>query len=81
MDHDAEHLTEHHAARRALIARPPAHASLSEIELLQRAARHIRLRTHDELTTAVGGAAALPAREAAGAQESFNGSPGDDGGR
>lgn len=81
MDHDAEHLSEHHAARRALIARPPAHANLSEIELLRRAARHIRLRTHDELTTAVGGAAASLTREAAAARESFNGSPGDDGGR
>ena len=64
MDHDAEHLSEHHAARRALIARPPAHANLSEIELLRRAARHIRLRTHDEPTSIAGGTEGPSVRKA-----------------
>ncbi len=81
MDHDAKHHSEHHAARRALITRPPAHANLSEIELLQRAARHIRLRTHDELTTNVSDTDGSAARAATGAHESVSGSPDDGGGR
>ncbi len=45
---------------------------LSEIDLLRRAARHIRLRMHDELTTVNGGTNGSPAPEAAAANDAVN---------
>ncbi len=44
MTHDADHSIPQHADRRRIIARPVAYPTLTEVELLQRAARHIRLR-------------------------------------
>ena len=44
MAHDADHSKPQHADRRRTIARPVAYPTLTEVELLQRAARHIRLR-------------------------------------
>ena len=59
MAHDADHSIPQHADRRRIIARPAAYPTLgptpSEIELLQRAARHIRLRPVDLDRVAAGG--------------------------
>jgi hypothetical protein len=44
MAHDTDHSNPQHADRRRMIARPAAYPTLSEVELLQRATRHIRLR-------------------------------------
>lgn len=46
---DADHPGPTHTDRRTTIARPVAGTSLSDIETLQRAARHIRLRSHERL--------------------------------
>ena len=91
MTHDAEHLSGHHAARRAAIARPrpgelslsqPGHAGrFSEIEFLRRASRHIRLRMHDERTAVADGTVDRPAPESGAANDAVSGSPGDDAAR
>ena len=47
MAHDTDHSNSQHADRRRTIARPAAYPTLTEVELLQRAARHIRLRPND----------------------------------
>jgi len=44
MAHDTDHSNPQHADRRRTIAPPSAYPTLTEVELLQRAARHIRLR-------------------------------------
>jgi len=44
MANDADHSIPQHADRRRIIARPTAYPTLTEVELLQRAVRHIRLR-------------------------------------
>ena len=49
MTHDADHSIPQHADRRRIIARPVAYPTLTEVELLQRAARHIRLRPDDRI--------------------------------
>ena len=76
MAHDAEHLNGHPRPSKSAgggLAHPGHGYSLrlSEIALLQRAARHIRLRTQDELTTIAGGTNGLPVA----ANESVSGSP------
>ena len=85
MAHDAEHLSGHARPSELSLAQPcHSHSSrLSEIEFLQRAARHIRLRMHDELTTISGGTNGSPAPEAAAANDAVNvnGSPDDDAAR
>ena len=69
MTHDADHSIPRHADRRRTIARPAAYPTLSEVELLQQAARHIRLRPNDliDLVRPGGesssGGAATPARD------------------
>ena len=45
MAHDPNHSNGQLPARRTFIDRPSAAPTLSEAEILQRAARHIRLRT------------------------------------
>ncbi|TDJ54496.1 MAG: hypothetical protein E2O40_07285 [Planctomycetota bacterium] len=49
MAHDADHSNPQLADRRRTIARPAAYPTLTEVELLQRAARHIRLRPDDRI--------------------------------
>ncbi len=53
MTHDADHSNPQHADRRRTIAPPAAYPTLTEIELLQRAARHIRLRPTDLMNQAL----------------------------
>ncbi len=59
MAHDPDHTIPQHADRRRIIARPAAYPTLSptlgELELLQRAARHIRLRPTDLDQVVAGG--------------------------
>jgi hypothetical protein len=50
MAHDLNHTNGQLPARRTMIAPPPATPTLSEVEILQRAARHLRLRTGRELS-------------------------------
>ena len=47
MTRDADHSNLQHADRRRTVARPAAYPTLTEVELLRRAARHIRLRPND----------------------------------
>ena len=49
MAHDADQSIPQLADRRRTIARPAAYPTLTEVELLQRAARHIRLRPDDRM--------------------------------
>lgn len=77
MDHDAKHPGGHPRPSELSLAHPShSHtARLSEIEFLQRAARHIRLRTHDERSIIAGGRNGSPAPGAAAARDAVSGSP------
>ena len=54
MAHDLNHSNGQLPARRTLIAHPSATPTLSEVEFLRRAARHIRLRTREDIDMASG---------------------------
>lgn len=66
MAHEADHSNVPYAGRRRTIARPAAPHTPTEIETLQRAAHHIRLRSHDmpERIVAEGSSAGGPAAPA-----------------
>ena len=77
MAHDTDNLSAPPRPSELSLAQPcHSHSSrLSEIDLLRRAARHIRLRTHDGLTTIAGGTDGSHAREAVAAKDAVSGSP------
>jgi len=77
MNHDAKHPSGHPRPSELSLAEPcHSHAArLSEIAFLQRATRHIRLRTHKERSTIAGGTDGSPAPEAAAANDVVSGSP------